>query len=90
MFVPDLELVWHESYRVLRVGGTVMTGFVNPDEFVFDYVALYVEHETYPALYAQLLYGSGREDGIKRLEQRCLTQYHALEKSIVPFFTILT
>ncbi len=59
MFVPDLEPVWRESFRVLRIGGTLMTGFMNPDEFVFDYEALdnegafvvkyplpYVEHET--------------------------------------------
>ena len=59
LFVPDLEPVWRECYRVLRVGGVLMTGFMNPDEFIFDDVALddegafvvkyslpYVEHET--------------------------------------------
>jgi ubiquinone/menaquinone biosynthesis C-methylase UbiE len=58
IFVPDLEPVWRACYRVLRVGGAMMTGFMNPDEFVFDYVALdegafvvkyplpYVEYET--------------------------------------------
>jgi ubiquinone/menaquinone biosynthesis C-methylase UbiE len=58
-FVPDLEPVWRECSRVLRMGGLLMTCFGNPDEFVFDPVALdnegtfvvkyplpYVEHET--------------------------------------------
>lgn len=58
-FVPDLEPVWRECYRVLRVGGLLMTGFGNPDESIFDTEALdnegafvvkyslpYVEHET--------------------------------------------
>jgi SAM-dependent methyltransferase len=59
LFVPDVAPVWRECYRVLRVGGVLMTGFMNPDEFVFDPIALdneavfvvkhplpYVEHET--------------------------------------------
>jgi SAM-dependent methyltransferase len=58
LFVPDLEPVWRECCRVLPVGGVLITGFMNPDEFVFDDVALdkegafvvkyplpYVEHE---------------------------------------------
>jgi SAM-dependent methyltransferase len=59
IFVPDLQPVWRACYRVLGLGGIMMTGFMNPDEFIFDYVALdeegafvvkyplpYVEHET--------------------------------------------
>jgi ubiquinone/menaquinone biosynthesis C-methylase UbiE len=58
-FVPDPEPVWRECNRVLRVGGVVMTSIMNPDEFVFDPVAIddegafvvkyplpYVEYET--------------------------------------------
>lgn len=40
LFVPDLEPVWRKCCRVLRVGGVLMTGFMNPNEFVFDDVAL--------------------------------------------------
>jgi len=59
MFVPELASIWHECYRVLDEGGLLMTGFLNPDEFIFDDVAIdeknlmevthslpYVEYET--------------------------------------------
>jgi ubiquinone/menaquinone biosynthesis C-methylase UbiE len=59
LFVPDLKSVWGECCRVLQAGGVLMTGFMNPDEFIFDPDALdsegafvvkhslpYVEHET--------------------------------------------
>ena len=40
VFCPELGPVWRESSRVLRPGGVLMTGFMNPDIFVFDVVAL--------------------------------------------------
>lgn len=59
LFIPDVAPVWRACYRVLQPGGMLMTGFLNPDEFVFDSVALdsegafevkyplpYVEQET--------------------------------------------
>jgi SAM-dependent methyltransferase len=59
LFVPDVAPVWAECARVLRAGGVLITGFMNPDEFVFDADAIdrdgtfvvkhplpYVEHET--------------------------------------------
>lgn len=36
LFVPDLTPVWAECHRVLVQGGTLISGFLNPDEFVFD------------------------------------------------------
>jgi ubiquinone/menaquinone biosynthesis C-methylase UbiE len=67
LFVPDVAPVWRECYRVLQTGGVLMTGFMNPDEFIFDEEALdnegrfvvkhalpYVEYETLsPAMLAQ-------------------------------------
>jgi SAM-dependent methyltransferase len=44
VFCPDLAPVWRESFRVLRPGGILMTGFMNPDVFIFDEVAL-EEHD---------------------------------------------
>lgn len=59
LFVPDLKPIWQACYRVLKPQGILMTGFMNPDEFIFDADALdhqkalvvkyplpYVEHET--------------------------------------------
>jgi SAM-dependent methyltransferase len=35
-FVPDVRPVWREAYRVLRRGGYLLAGFMNPIEFAFD------------------------------------------------------
>jgi SAM-dependent methyltransferase len=40
VFCPDLAPVWRESYRVLRQGGLLLAGFMNPDIFIFDVAAL--------------------------------------------------
>ena len=39
VFCPDLAPVWRESFRVLRPGGILLTGFMNPDVFIFDQAA---------------------------------------------------
>jgi SAM-dependent methyltransferase len=36
LFCPDLAPVWAECFRVLRSGGTLLVGFMNPDLWVFD------------------------------------------------------
>jgi SAM-dependent methyltransferase len=36
VFCPELAPVWRECHRVLRAGGTLLTGFMNPDVFIFD------------------------------------------------------
>lgn len=40
VFCPDLHPVWRECHRVLRPGGELLVGFMNPDIFVFDYQAM--------------------------------------------------
>jgi len=35
-FIPDVDPVFQEAARVLRTGGTLLAGFVNPVRFVFD------------------------------------------------------
>jgi SAM-dependent methyltransferase len=36
VFCPDLAPVWRECFRVLRRGGVLLAGFLNPDIFIFD------------------------------------------------------
>ncbi len=36
LFVPDVLPVWREASRVLRKGGTLVAGFVNPALYIFD------------------------------------------------------
>ena len=40
VFCPDLAPVWRESFRVLRPGGVLLAGFMNPDVYIFDEAAL--------------------------------------------------
>lgn len=35
-FMPELQPVWNEAYRVLRKGGTLLSGFHNGFLFIFD------------------------------------------------------
>ena len=37
VFVPDLNPVWRECHRVLRPGGALLAGFMNPAFFLFDH-----------------------------------------------------
>jgi SAM-dependent methyltransferase len=37
VFVPGLQNVWLECHRVLRRGGALLAGFMNPDVFLFDH-----------------------------------------------------
>ncbi len=35
-FAPEIEPVWLECFRVLRPGGALLAGFMNPDIYIFD------------------------------------------------------
>jgi SAM-dependent methyltransferase len=35
-FVPDVQPVWQESYRILRPGGQLLAGFTNGFGYIFD------------------------------------------------------
>ena len=36
LFAPDVRAVWRECFRVLRRGGLLLAGFLNPVVYVFD------------------------------------------------------
>jgi ubiquinone/menaquinone biosynthesis C-methylase UbiE len=36
LFVPEVRPVWNEAFRVLRSGGALLAGFLNPVVYVFD------------------------------------------------------
>lgn len=35
-FMPKLEPIWRECFRVLRRGGSMLVGFAKPEVFIFD------------------------------------------------------
>lgn len=37
IFAPEILPVWRECFRVLRPGGVLLAGFMNPVMFIFDY-----------------------------------------------------
>jgi SAM-dependent methyltransferase len=36
LFVPDVRPVWRECYRLLKPGGVLLSGFLNPLTYIFD------------------------------------------------------
>ena len=36
LFIHEIRPVWREAYRVLRHGGTMLAGFMNPILYIFD------------------------------------------------------
>jgi len=37
LFIHEIRPVWKEAFRVLRSGGTILSGFMNPVFYIFDF-----------------------------------------------------
>lgn len=78
VFVPDLLPVWSECFRVLRHGGELLVGFMNPCYFLFDHEE--VEAGASPAIRHHLPFSSEASLPDAQLEQ-LLGDGEALEYS---------
>jgi len=57
IFVPEIRPVWREAFRVLRAGGSMLSGFTNPVILTFDpeLEAKGILQVRYPVPYSDLL-----------------------------------
>jgi len=84
LFVPDVRPVWREAFRVLRRGGALLAGFLNPAFYIFDLEkaergVLEVKH-TLPYSDAESL---SAEERRRRAEEREVFEFsHTLEDQI--------
>ena len=83
-FVPDVDVVWRECYRVLKPGGRLLAAFMNPAYFMFDHDQandsgqLIVQH---PLPYSDLEAPQAAQQ--KLLEQQLPFEFsHTLERQI--------
>ncbi|MBW6399564.1 class I SAM-dependent methyltransferase [Roseomonas sp. HJA6] len=83
-YAPEVEPVWRECFRVLRPGGALLAGFMNPDVYIFDDGAqergsLVVRH---PLPYADVI-DLPTEELQRLLERTHLMEFsHSLETQI--------
>ncbi|MEQ8858079.1 MAG: class I SAM-dependent methyltransferase [Pseudomonadales bacterium] len=68
VFTADVMPVWHECRRVLRNGGRLLAGFMNPDYYLFDHDAL--ERGAAPVATFELPFADTTHLGEERLEAR--------------------
>jgi len=85
VFVPDLTPVWKECYRVLRPGGHLLAGFMNPAVFMFDHEEADKTNELkvkYALPYSDVSSLSSLELQRKLDEQEPIEFSHSLETQI--------
>ncbi|MFC0622850.1 class I SAM-dependent methyltransferase [Kribbella deserti] len=85
LFVPDLAPVWRECFRVLRPGGTLLAGFLNPDVYLFDHEALDARGElvvVHKLPYSDVTQYSAEERATKFGADAALEYSHTLTEQI--------
>jgi SAM-dependent methyltransferase len=85
VFVPDVEIVWQQCFRVLKPKGDLLAGFMNPSLFLFDHdesVRTGKIEVKYKLPYAEP--DSLDQAGLKELEEsgRALEFSHSLQTQI--------
>lgn len=85
LYVPEIRPVWSEAHRVLRAGGELLVGFMNPFVYLFDQDVLAkgkleVRHEL---PYSELTSISAEERQRLVDEGDALQFSHTLEEQIV-------
>jgi SAM-dependent methyltransferase len=85
IFVPNVEVVWEECYRVLKPQGALLSGFMNPSMFLFDHEQAAKDGRIevkYKLPYAEP--DSLDPEGLKELEEdgRAIEFGHTLETQI--------
>lgn len=68
VFVPHVKPVWREAYRVLKPGGTMLSGFMNPLFYIFDFDVM--ENENRLEVRHKIPYSD-----VENLEPRRLQQF---------------
>jgi SAM-dependent methyltransferase len=68
VFVDDILVVWRETFRVLKFGGALLSGFCNPITFVFDLHKW--DHEKVFELKYKIPYSDLRDLPKEELEER--------------------
>ena len=85
VFAADVRPVWREAWRVLRPGGSLLAGFLNPAGFVFDYERFESNGERvvrYPLPYADTRDLPADELSARRERAEPLEFSHSLEAQI--------
>ncbi|MCA8986136.1 MAG: class I SAM-dependent methyltransferase [Planctomycetaceae bacterium] len=82
LFIPEVQSVFDEAWRVLRPGGLLMCGFVNPVRYVFDEKDLAQGHLTvrHALPYADSMHLNPEEQKKMQAEAEPFVFSHSLEE----------
>ena len=81
-FVPDPLPVWKESHRVLKPGGRLLTGIMNPDFYIFDCNLIETQKRLvvrHPLPYSDLTHLNENELHAHRQSGEALEYSHTME-----------